>query len=87
MQVARAFVLERLCGRGRVLVVDLLRVEIALDEPHGVAAEDVDRRVEVHRASVAAAALGSSASMQICAKFASSRKPAAEDFSAWNCTP
>ena len=68
-------------GRQRVLVVDLLRVEVALDQAHGVAAEDVDRRVEVH------VARSTRAVVQMRAKLASRRRPAAEDFSGWNWTP
>jgi hypothetical protein len=36
-------------SRQGVLVVDRLRVEVSLGQPNGVAAEDVDRRIEVHR--------------------------------------
>ncbi len=83
MQPFGAFFGERARRRQRLLVIDGLRLEVALAQPHGVAAEDVDRRVEVH----ACVALGSRAATQICAKFASRRRPAAEDFSAWNWTP
>ncbi len=72
-------------GQG-ILVVDLLGVEVPLDQAHGVAVEDVDGRVEPHRASVGRSA-GAAAAMQMRAKLASSRRPAAEDFSGWNCTP
>ena len=67
--------------RQRVGVVDLLGLEVALDQAHGVAVEDVDRRVEPHRAT------GAPAATQMRAKLASSRSPAAEDFSGWNWTP
>ena len=64
-------------GVERVVAVDGPRGEVALHEAHGLAVEDVDRRVEDHAATRA----------QIAAKFSSSRSPCVEDFSGWNCTP
>ena len=68
-------------GRQRVLVVHLLGIEVALDEPHGLAAENVYGGVELHERT------GTAAVAQMRAKFASRRSPAALDFSGWNCTP
>ena len=42
---------ERLGHRHRVVAVDPLAVEVALDELHDLAAAQVDRRVEVHQAA------------------------------------
>ena len=81
MQSVRAR-LDPGASRGqRVLVVDLLGVEVALQEAHGAAAEYVDRRIELHLAT------GTRAVAQMAVKLASRRRPAAEDFSGWNCTP
>jgi len=63
----------------RVRVVGGLPRVIALREAHGLAAADVDGRVEDQAVAGALA--------QIPAKFESRRKPAALDFSGWNWTP
>ncbi len=68
--------------RQRIGLVDLAGVEVPPDEPHGVALEDVDRRVEPHRGTGARPA-----ARQDVAKLASIRRPAADDFSGWNWTP
>ena len=67
-------------GQG-VARVRALGVEVPLDEPNRAAVEDVDRGVEPHPAT------GARAAMQMRAKLASRRMPAAEDFSGWNWTP
>ena len=75
VQVARARLDPRPRGLQRIVVVDGLRVEVAVREPHGAPAADVDRGVEDHAATWAPANVRSSAS------------PSSEDFSGWNCTP
>ena len=72
VQEARARLDPRLRGGQRVVVVDGLVLEAALDEAHRLAVEDVDGRVEDHAAAT---------------KFASSASPSREDFSGWNWTP
>ena len=72
---ARARLHPGLRGRRRIVVVDRLRLEAAVREPHRLAAADVDRRVEDHATTGAPAKLRSSAS------------PSSEDFSGWNCAP
>src|SRR5436190_1864878 len=68
-------------GGQRIAVVYALGLEVAAQQAHRAAVEDVDCRVEPHRATAVRAAA------QIPAKFASRRRPAADDFSGWNCTP
>src|SRR5262249_56933698 len=48
-QEARALLLPSARRGHRVLLVDLLRVELAPAQAHGVAAEDVNRGVQLHR--------------------------------------
>ncbi len=79
MQVFRAFLHPAAGGRERVLVVDLFRLEIALDQAHGAAVEDVDRRVQIHA--------GTAARPHNRVKFRSSASPWAEDFSGCDCVP
>src|SRR6185312_4818820 len=64
----------------RLGVVDRLLREVALREPHGLAAADVDGRVEDHAATARSRS-------HVALKLASRRRPALEDFSGWNCTP
>ncbi len=62
---------------GRVEQVRVVRrrvLELAFDQPDGLAFHDVDRRVEDHATGTAARA----------AKFLSICKPSVEDFSGWN---
>src|SRR3954453_5604387 len=73
MQEARPGVHPGARGLERRVLVDGLLVEIALDQPDGLAIRDVDRRVEDHAASLV--------------KFARSARPSDEYFSGWNCTP
>ncbi len=61
----------------RVGVVRGLALVVALHEPHGLAAADIDCRVEDQAGT----------GEQIAAKFSSSRRPAELDFSGWNWTP
>ena len=63
----------------RVGVVGGLALVVALQQPHRLAAADVDRRVEDHAARTAW--------RRSPAKLESSRSPAALDFSGWNWTP
>ena len=58
-------------GLHGVGVVNRLAIVVALNEAHGVSASDVDRGIEDHAGTAA----------QISAKLASSRRPAALDFS------
>ena len=67
------------CGVDRVRVIDGLLGIVAPQQPDGLAAADIDRRIEDH------AAVG--VLTQIPAKLASSRSPAVLDFSGWNWTP
>ncbi len=62
----------------RIVVVSGFTVVIALGEAHRLAGADVDGRQEDHPAASLSAP---SSSMQIRAKFSSSRSPAALDFS------
>ena len=71
-------------GLERVGVVDLAALEVALLEPHRLAAEDVDRRDRA-RALVPYDVAPTAA--QIDVKLRSSCRPCALDFSGWNCTP
>ena len=64
-------------GLQRIVGVDGLVLEAALDQPHRLPVEDVDGRVEDQAATFA----------HRRAKLASSASPSAEDFSGWNCTP
>ena len=80
VQVLGAFLGPARRGVDRVGVVGGLAVVVALEQAHGVAAADVDRRVEDHAAARRDCA-------QIPAKLASRRRPAALDFSGWNWTP
>ena len=70
-------------GRGRAGLsrVDGRVLVAALDEAHGPALEDVDRRIEDHAAARAATRAADAA------KLRSSASPWAEDFSGWNWTP
>ena len=68
-------------GVERVGVVLLAAPEVALLEPHRLAAEDVDGGVERGHSRVAPTAA------QIDVKFRSSWRPWALDFSGWNWTP
>ena len=78
VQEARAGLDPAARGRQRVLVVDLLGLEIALNEPHGVAAEHVDRRIQLHRRASGRRA----AVRRRCARsWPAGAGPAAEDFS------
>src|SRR4051812_42358530 len=63
--------LDGLVGVGRGVL------EAALDEPDGVAVQDVDRRVEDHATTRSPKR----------AKLRSSERPSREDFSGWNCAP
>ena len=63
----------------RVGVVLRFPLVVALQEPHGPAATDVDRRVEGQHGTVRAVA--------IAAKLPSIARPAPLDFSGWNCVP
>ena len=73
-------------GIERVGVVHGPGVEVALREPDGLAVEDVDRRQQDHaRAASARVVLLCAAHSAL--KLASIRRPSAEDFSGWNCTP
>jgi hypothetical protein len=74
---ARRLVRPAAGGVERVVVVADLATVVALGEPHDVAAANIDRGVEDHAGTAA----------QIPAKFASTRRPAALDFSGWNWTP
>src|SRR5207247_7060137 len=73
VQEARPGVHPGTRGLERRVLVDGLLVEVALDQPDGLAVRDVDRRVEDHAASLV--------------KFSGSASPSAEDFSGRNCTP
>ena len=73
MQKARAGLRPRAGGLERVVVVDGLLGEVALPQPHGLAAADVDGGQEDHAARRT--------------KFRSSASPSGPDFSGWNCTP
>ena len=77
MQELGAFAGPAPRGVDRVGVVGGLALVVALQQPHGLAAADVDRRVEDHAGTDA----------QTPAKLESSRSPAALDFSGWNWTP
>ena len=57
----------------RVVVVGRLLLVVALDQPDGLAAADVDRREEDQ--------------LQMRTKLASRPSPAELDFSGWNWTP
>ena len=76
---------SRLCPRTRrvqrVLVVDGARLEVPLHEAHCAAAEDVDGGVEPHRPACPPTWLRAGERLQMLAKLASRRRPAAEDFS------
>ena len=74
----RALVDPAPSGLARVGVERGLALVVALDQPHRAPVADVDRRVEDHTATTG---------LQTAAKFASRRRPAALDFSGWNCTP
>src|SRR5207253_5462459 len=63
----------------RVVVVDGLGVEVALDEADRPAAGDVDRGIEDHGAACTVA--------QIRTKLRSSASPSVEDFSGWHWAP
>src|SRR5271167_4811219 len=82
VQVLRAVLRPPPRSLQRVLVVDGPGGKVALDQAHGLAAEDVDRRVELHDARGTREARR--CAMQMLAKLASRRSPAAEDFSGWN---
>src|SRR4051794_4771903 len=75
VEIARAGVDPALRGLERVVVVGRGVLEAALDQAHGAAAVDVDRRVEDHAATPTRA------------KLRRSRRPSREDFSGWNWTP
>ncbi len=64
-------------GLQRRVAVDGAVVEVALDQAHRLAVEDVDGGIEDHAGVRAARA----------AKLASMRSPCTEDFSGWNCAP
>ncbi len=82
VQAARARLDPAARGRQRVLVIDLLGVEVALER----GARRCRRGCRSPgRGSPGAPAPGAAAQMR--AKLASRRRPAAEDFSGWNCTP
>ena len=74
-------------GVERVVVVGGLALVIALHQADGAAVEDVDRRDRGSRSPLTRSARSHSATRQICAKFSSIRRPAALDFSGWNCAP
>src|SRR3954469_495732 len=67
-------------GLQRRVLVDGDLLEVALDQPDGLAVADVDRRVEDHAAATWVCA-------QARTKFASRAMPSREDFSGWNCVP
>ena len=64
-------------GVERVVVVGRLTPVVALHQADGATIADVDRGIEDHAGTEA----------QISAKLARTRRPAALDFSGWNCTP
>ena len=64
--------------RGGVVVVHGHAVVVALGEADGLAAQDVDGGKQVH---------GAHAPFAMDTKLRSSRAPASELFSGWNCTP
>ena len=61
----------------RIGIVGGLARVVALQQPHGLAAADVDRRIEDHAETGA----------QVFVKFSSSARPVVEDFSGWNWLP
>ena len=79
VQVAGALAHPAARGVQGVGVVGGLVVVVAAQEANRAPAADVDRRVEDHAAETTRE--------QISAKFDSSRRPAALDFSGWNWTP
>ncbi len=68
---------QRLAASTRVGVVGGLALVVALQQPHGLAAADVDGGIEDHAGTAE----------QTPAKLASRRRPAPLDFSGWNWTP
>ena len=77
MEPVRSLLVPARSGGQRVGVIRGLALVVALDQPHGMAASDIDCRIEDQAGT----------GEQIAAKFASSRKPAELDFSGWNWTP
>src|SRR5262245_56298834 len=73
VQPARAAVHPPSCRDDRIVVIARLPLVVALDEPDGLAAPDVDRREKDQ--------------LQIETKLRSSPSPAELDFSGWNWTP
>ncbi len=65
----------------RIGVINGLRVEVALRQPHGLAVEDVDRRQEDHAPAEAVVAACAACPPHMRTKLPSIRRPCAEDFS------
>ena len=76
MDPRRAIGLERQGLTDRIVAVVGLAVVVALVQPDAAAAEQIDRRIEVHQPT--------SARRVSPTKLASSAMPAAPDFSGWN---